>query len=131
MARPVFWVILTKMRRINDGLRAALAVSFMATGNTKKFLKHVKAVKYMSDHRNCWLGIYHLLQDDMEAAKEHYHALQGGGDASEVMDFLNALMLFKEGDIVNAKRIMTYVYPRLKVPFAKEIADRFSLNESQ
>ena len=123
---------LPKMRRINDGLRAALAVSFFATGDTEMFLKHIKAIKHTSFYRHSWLGVYYLLQDDTEAAKEQYQALQQcGNESAEMLDYLNALMLYKEGDIVNAKCIMTNVYPRLKVPFAKEIADRFSLNESQ
>ena len=110
-------------RRTIDDLNGMLAISFLSKNDYENFSKHINAVKHNNEFKTSWLCIYYLLQDDIESANNHYTAFPVTNENKMMYDYLNALFLYKQGEIEKAKEIIDEVYPNLRVKFAKDIVN--------
>ncbi len=119
------------VRRIIDDLNGMLAVSFLAKEDSEKFLKHINAIKHRKAFKSSWLCMYYLLQNDLKTAEGYYESLKGTNETENMVNYLNAIFLFKQEKIEEARKIMNEVYPKLNVQFAKVIADNIFSQEAQ
>lgn len=111
------------VRRIIDDLNGMLAVSFLAKENNENFLKHINAIKRKKAFKSSWLCMYYLLRNDVQTAAGYYESLKETNEAENMVNYLNAIFLFKCGEVEEARTVMNEVYPKLIVPFAKAVAD--------
>ena len=120
-----------RVRRIIDDLNGMLAVSFLAKEDNENFLKHINAIKHKNTFKSFWLCIYYLLQNDVQTAEGYYESLKKTNEAENMANFLNAIFLFKRGEIEEARTVMNEVYPKLNVPFARTVADNMLSQDAQ
>ena len=119
------------VRRIIDDLNGMLAVSFLAKEDNEKFLKHINAIKRKKAFKSSWLCMYYLLHNDVQTAEGYYESLKETNEAETTVNYLNAIFLFKQGEIEQARKTMNEVYPKLNVPFAKAVADNMFSKDEQ
>ncbi len=119
------------VRRIIDDLNGMLAVSFLAKVDNEKFLKHINAVKHRKAFKSSWLCMYYLLQNDLKTAEGYYESLKETNETENMVNYLNAIFLFKQGKIEESRKIMNEIYPKLNIQFAKVIADNIFSQEAQ
>ena len=113
------------VKRIVDDLNGMLAISFLAKKDNDKFLNHINAIKHRPELKNAWLCVYYLLQNDITNAEDCYKNLKELQQDNEIVDYINAIFLYKQGKVAEANDIMSAVYPKLKFQLAKDIADEF------
>ena len=107
-----------------DYLHFSLAVSNFAIMNWESFLNHINFLSQYDDVKNFWLSLYYIFQGDLNEAHSYYDKISQTKKNTTNISFLDCLICFNRGDVDLAKDKMKDIYPDLKHPVLKNIADK-------
>lgn len=105
-------------------LHFSLAVSNLALMNWESFLNHINALSQYDDVKNFWLSLYHILQDNLDEASSYYDKIAQTEENATNISFLDGLIWFNQGEVDLAENKMKDIYPSLKHPVLKNIANK-------
>ena len=105
-------------------LHFSLAVSNLALMNWELFLNHINALSQYDDVKNFWLSLYHILQGDLDEASSYYDKIAQTEENATNISFLDCLIWFNQGEVDSAESKMKNIYPSLKHPILKNIANK-------
>ena len=105
-------------------LQFSLAVSNFSIMNWDGFLSHINSMSQYDDTKNFWLSLYYIYQDNLNDAQTYYDNIARNEENTTGISYLECLICYKQGDIDLAKTKMKDIYPKLKYPVLKQIADQ-------
>ncbi len=106
-------------------LHFSLAVSNLALMNWEPFLNHINALSQHNDVKSFWLSLYYILQNNLEEASSYHDMIAQTEENATNISFLDCLIWYNKGDVDLAKNKMKGIYPLLKYPVLKDIANKF------
>ncbi len=114
-----------KIKTSIEVLNIYLAISYWGMSDDQLFLQHMQCVGDSFAAKHFWLALYDLLNDKPEEASAHYHAMIPNEETQVSLDFLDGIMLYKQGNTEEAKNKLERLYPKLHYVLLKEIAKDF------
>ena len=111
-------------RMVRTLLMISLAVSNFSIMNWDGFLSHINSMSQYDDTKNFWLSLYYIYQDNLNEAQTYYDNIARNEENTTGISYLECLICYKQGDIDLAKTKMKDIYPKLKYPVLKQIADQ-------
>lgn len=106
-------------------LHFSLSVSNFAIMNWDAFLNHINSLSQYDEVKNFWLSLYYIFQGDLNEARSYYDKISQAKENTTNISFLDCLIRFNQGEVDLAKNKMKDIYPNLKHPVLKNIADKF------
>lgn len=116
---------LSNTKKIIDNLNIFLAISFLSRDNSEKFFYYINRVNKKVDHKEFWISIYYLLQQNVKLAEVHYKNLcESKTPQEDMICFIDAMFLYETGNPEQAREKINMVHTKLNYKFTQEIAQK-------
>ena len=110
-----------------DTLNLILSICYLAQADNNQFLQHINAVQNRKNDKQFWISLHYLIEGQKENAQRHFELIDVCEETQSDRDFLYAIILYKNGSILESKERLRKVYPQLKYYILKDIADKIMM----
>ena len=104
-----------------------LAISYLGLSKYDMFWDHINKVEQQQNLKYCWIGIYYVLQKDVEQVKFYKEKIKPTEEMKNTLAFLTGVVLCEEGKEIEGKEILSEISPNLNFELTKQIVSNYTV----
>lgn len=98
-----------------------LAISYLGLSEYDKFWEHINKVEEQQNLKYCWVGMYYLLQKDIEQVKLYKEKIEPMEDMSKSTALFNGVILCEQGAEDDGKKLLSETLPSLNFELTRRV----------
>ncbi|MBQ3490298.1 MAG: hypothetical protein IJA86_06890 [Clostridia bacterium] len=102
-----------------------LAISYLGLSKYDMFWDHINKLEQQQNLKYCWIGIYYVLQKDIEQMKLYKEKIEPTEEMKNTLALLTGVVLCEEGKVIEGKEILSEILPNLNFELTKQIVSSY------
>ena len=102
-----------------------LAISYLGLSKYDMFWDHINKLEQQQNLKYCWIGIYYVLQKDIEQVKLYKEKIEPTEEMKNTLALLTGVVLCEEGKVSEGKEILSEILPNLNFKLTKQIVSSY------